>query len=395
MKTLVASKHGLSLPLAVRLKEEGNEVHFHTPVPLVGEGYVETIPALKGIGGYDLIVFDDAGLGKVADRLRLLGKKVVGGSAIIDRLCGDMLYGLEVIQAANIPTLPSYECKTIEEAKLIIKDSSQPLSLLAPSMLYEPTDNEELDFMLPFLVGITPGVIHLQEVKQGHRVYVGGWFNGEKFLKPIRLGFNHYKLCNGELGPKLGPMGSMVCYRTRSKLFTETLDKVELFLKSFGFVGFIELECILSEGMVYGLRWWSNLGFPLVASQDVLATSPWGSFLLNLVNHDDVPVPVETNPWCATVSICSIQWPLRKVVVPEEKGIYPVTVCKEQDVTLQCNMIRCVATVAGKGTSLTKAKDSAYELVSKVKVPEAFYRTDIGDRTLSQLKDLREWGWVK
>ncbi|MGI0036627.1 MAG: phosphoribosylamine--glycine ligase, partial [Nitrososphaera sp.] len=88
MKFLFVSPEALSIDLAYRISQEGNEVKFHIQSETekdVGDGFVDKVDGWENLVDWaDVVVFDDIAFGKVADKLRADGKKVVGGSSFTD-----------------------------------------------------------------------------------------------------------------------------------------------------------------------------------------------------------------------------------------------------------------------------------------------------------------------
>lgn len=80
-------------------------------------------------------MFDDIAFGRVADRLRAEGKKVVGGSAYTDMLESDREFGQTELAKAGVITLPSWTFSNFEDAiqfvlanpsRYVIKPSARP-----------------------------------------------------------------------------------------------------------------------------------------------------------------------------------------------------------------------------------------------------------------------------
>ena len=77
MKFLFVSPEALSLDLAYRVSQENNEVKFFVQSDTekdVGDGFVEKVSAWDSLVDWaDVVVFDDIGFGRVADKLRAEG----------------------------------------------------------------------------------------------------------------------------------------------------------------------------------------------------------------------------------------------------------------------------------------------------------------------------------
>ena len=77
-------------------------------------------------------MFDDIAFGRVADRLRAEGKKVVGGSAYTDMLESDREVGQTELAKAGVTPLPSWTFSNFEEAiQFVLADP--PRYVIKPS----------------------------------------------------------------------------------------------------------------------------------------------------------------------------------------------------------------------------------------------------------------------
>jgi phosphoribosylamine--glycine ligase len=62
---------------------------------------------------------------------------------------------------------------------------------------------------------------------------------------------------------------------------------------------------------------------------------------------------------------------------------------------ITAGMIGYIAVVTGRGNTVETARENAYRVVSKIVIPNARYRNDIGNRVMSEsLPELQRLGWV-
>ena len=80
---------------------------------------------------------------------------------------------------------------------------------------------------------------------------MGAFFNGKNFIYPININFEHKKLFPGDFGPATGEMGTSMFWSQPNTLFYSTLDKLKDTLREEGYVGYIDLNCIVNGYGIY------------------------------------------------------------------------------------------------------------------------------------------------
>ena len=94
----------------------------------------------------------------------------------------------------------------------------------------------------------------LQKRILGVEVATGAFFNGREFVYPICVNFEHKKLFPGDIGPSTGEMGTAMFWSEPNKVFNQTLRKMEPALAREGYVGYIDVNCIVNANGVYPLN---------------------------------------------------------------------------------------------------------------------------------------------
>ncbi len=122
----------------------------------------------------------------------------------------------------------------------------------------------------------------LQRRVTGVEVAVGAFFNGKEFIYPLNVNFEHKKLFPGNIGPSTGEMGTAMFWSGPNKLFNSTLKKMEAKLASEGYVGYIDLNCIVNGNGIYPLEFTARFGYPTISIQQEGMTTPIGQFLAEL-----------------------------------------------------------------------------------------------------------------
>ena len=105
LKFLFVSPEALSVDLAYAIRQEGNDVRFYVHSVTerdVGDGFVDKVDSWEDQTDWaDVIVFDDIGFGKIAEKLRAEGKKVIGGSLYTDKLENEREFGIKKIKTSG------------------------------------------------------------------------------------------------------------------------------------------------------------------------------------------------------------------------------------------------------------------------------------------------------
>lgn len=416
MRISVLSKLAESIDLCIQLQEEGNDVTLYTLTPgeaNVGEGIVPIKTHLGGLNA-DLIINDDVFLGSTSDKLRAAGKVVVGGSVITDRLENDREFGIDIMHACGIKVPTSSTFNNFRKGIEFIKNNQNKRYVFKPHgqkdrfFTHIAKNAEEMVAMMEHYQTIweEEAIFDLQEFVDGIEMAIGGWFNGNKFCKQVMPNFEHKRLMNGEIGPNTGEMGSVMAYRTHSKLYQETLAKAEAFLRTTGYRGFIDVACIVNKDRAYGLEWTARFGYPTISIQDeVHKKGTWTKFLYELAKGTAETVPVDTSKWAVGVAYCALPWPQK-----EENKIFqgtPLFFPKDldhihfRDVRLdgeqyrQAGLMGYICLCTGSDITIEKAKKKAYKVIDTVHVPGGFYRMDIGDKIINNMPVLRNLGWLR
>jgi phosphoribosylamine--glycine ligase len=296
MNFLFVSYDGLIGDLAWNVIKEGHDVKYSIKNPddrEVGAGFVPMVDDWKtGVDWADVIVFDDVlGMGTEAQKLREQGKHVMGGTPYTDMLEDDRSFGQEELKKHGISIIPYKHFDSFEDAikyvsdhpaRYVIKPSGEAQNLKGLLFIGEEEDGSDViqvleDYHQAWADKIP--TFQLQRRVEGVEVAVGAFFNGKNFAYPININFEHKKLFPGDLGPSTGEMGTAMFWSGPNRIFNQTLKKIEGLLAEEGYVGYIDLNCIVSGNNIYPLEFTARFGYPTIFIQQEGIVTPIGDFL--------------------------------------------------------------------------------------------------------------------
>ena len=230
---LFVSVEALSTDLAWQLTKAGHSVKFFTKSQSekdVGDGFVEKVDAWEPLKDWaEVIVFDDIGFGELAEKLRHDGKAVVGGSPYTDRLENEREFGQTELRDAGVNTLPSWNFTSFDEAiefvknnpdRYVIKPSGNAQNEKELLFVGQEEDGKDVEQVLEHYKLKWSNKIkffQIQKFESGVEVGIGAFFNGNDFVYPININFEHKRLFPKNIGPSTGEMG---CYDDKTEVLT-------------------------------------------------------------------------------------------------------------------------------------------------------------------------------
>lgn len=420
-KFLFVSWESLSGDLALTIQRAGHEVKIYIKQKDdVYDGFLKKIDDWKThIDWADVIVFDDIGFGSEADKLRAQGKRVIGGSAYTDKLEDNREFGQLEMQDVGMNILPHWDFNNYEKALNFLKKNPgryvyKP-SGFVPSdwkgllFLGKEDDGKDIYQILAHNQKVLASKIkefQLQKFVAGVEVGVAAFFNGVEFIYPINICFEHKRLFPGQLGPMTGEMGSSMFWCQPNNFFRATLLKMESKLKTSGYVGYIDINCIVNSHGIYPLEFTCRFGYPTISIQSEAFISEWGDLFYNLADHQTYDLKIkqgfQVGVVCAT--------PPFPYDDPSEIAIYKDSSILFKKPNLQGIHLGDVKlmdgdwriagnsgydlVVTGSGITMEDARKQAYSRIDNIMLQNMFYRTDIGLTWPEDRDKLYSWGYL-
>lgn len=421
-KFLFVSWESLSGDLAWQIQREGHEVKlFIKETTDAYDGILEKVLDWKSfIDWADVIVFDDVGFGSQADNLRRAGKFVVGGSVYTDRLEEDREFGQSEMKRVGMLTLPHWDFDNYDNAlkfiqenpgRYVYKPSGSASSDYYKGLLFaaREEDGKDLYEILDHNKTMLSKKIkqfQLQKFATGVEVSVSVFFNGLDFIYPITIGFEHKRLFPGELGPLTGEMGTSMFWCAPNNFFRATLDKMkDDFIKS-GYVGYLDINCIVNARGIYPLEFTCRFGYPFISIQMEGVTSPWGEFLHAIASHQPYDLKVKKGFQLGVV-IATPPFPYHDKSVLEIYRDLSILFKKPNLEGIHIGDIKIVdgdwriagevgydLVVTGSGVTMEEARKHAYSRIDNIMLQNMFYRTDIGVTWGEDSDKLLTWGYL-
>jgi phosphoribosylamine---glycine ligase len=424
-KFLFVSLSGLIGDIAWQVAKEGHEVLYYIKASTekdIADGFVKkTDNWEKEVEWADVIVFDDVlGQGEKAEALRKKGKLVVGGTAYTDMLEDDRSFGQEELKKAGVNIIPYKDFFSFDEAikhvkenpgQYVIKPSGEAQNIKRLLFVGDEEDGNDVVRMLEaykkaFFKEIKQ--FQLQRRVTGVEVAVGAFFNGNEFIYPININFEHKKLFPGNLGPPTGEMGTSMFWSGPNKMFNLTLKKMEPKLKEEGFVGYMDLNCIVNHNGVYPLEFTARFGYPTISIQQEGMLNPIGEFFYELAAGKNIKLRTRSG-FQVGVRIVVPPFPFedentfnaysRNATIvftkPITENIHIEDVKQIDGQWLVAGTSGVVLVVVGLGQTMRQAQSQAYSKIKNILIPNMYYRTDIGDRWAEDSDKLHNWGYLR
>jgi len=412
--------------LYLALLKEGHEVRISISEPLA-QGTLAGLCAraadwraelawVRDAGPDGIVLFEavSEGLGDLQDQLRAQGFNVIGGSAYGDRLENDRLFGQQVLADLGFPQghVRRFEDAQAAEAFIATRPGRYVLKYdggdhaSGDNYIGRSADGRDVAAMLRSRrASSAPSgdSFILMDFIEGVEMGVGAYFDGTRFLRPACLDWEHKRFFAGDLGELTGEMGTVVTYERTQLFFEQTLARMESRLREHRHVGYVNLNTIVNEAGIWPLEFTSRFGYPGFAILAPLQDLGWGELFRRMIAGGPSNLPVRPG-FCVGVVLTTPPFPYTRKQVAEPVGL-PVMVDPGVDarhfhfgeVGLDASgelatsgLYGWTLVVTGEGPTIAAAQAEAYRNASRVVVPNARYRLDIGDRLIAG-----DYAWVE
>jgi len=434
MNILFISSECIAGNLAILLKKEGHNVKLYIKNKDDRQNFDNLVEKtndwkkeLKWVGKDGLIVFDDVGWGKIQDDLRKKGYKVFGGCKMADKLEQNREFGQKIFNELGLKTVELKDFTDIEEAIFFIRDNPKKWVVKCNDhsrkfMTYigEYECGKDTVSVLKSYYNnrhINRERITLHERIDGIEMGVGRYFNGTDWVGPIEINFEHTKMFPDDVGPVTSEMGTLAWYDDdeKNKLFVDVLNKFKPYLQSINFKGDFEINCIVNEKGAYPLEVTARMGTPIVHLHSELHLSPWGEFLYAIADGKNYNLKykkgfgivnlIATPPFPygkkhSKETLYGINIYLDRLNDKEMESLHFEGVSmrvggKDQGQHFISTDEGYIAYTTAVADTVEKARQKSIGIITKIVIPKAFYRNDIGKDFERQASVLKKWGYIK
>jgi phosphoribosylamine--glycine ligase len=348
---------------------------------------------------------------------------VVGGSAYGDRLENERAFAQKTLSDLGFPICRIHEFDTPERGQGFISKNPGRYVLKfnghgfasADNYVGRMQDGRDVKAVIAArfrqFEGGDASYVLMQHVS-GVEMGVGAYFDGDKFLAPPCLDWEHKRFFPGDLGELTGEMGTVVTYTGTRIFFDKTLRRMEPLLKQNGYCGYINLNTIVNEAGIWPLEFTCRFGCPGYAILEPLQETPWADLFKMMVTRSSRNF--KTKPgYCVGVVLTTRPFPYNRKRVPSEPAGLPILfdgeipekdrhhlhfaeVGKQDGELVTAGMHGWSMIVTGIGATIGAARETAYDLADRVVIPNVRYRRDIGvkleTQELARLKQLGFFG---
>lgn len=370
-----------------------------------------------------IIVIDDVGVGSLADHLRSMGYKVIGGSQLMDRFENERDFGTKLMgKIMHVP--PTKAFKNFQEGVVFLKSQEKDARFVfkpddcdvPKEYTYVAKDVADMVEMIGELKGKWKWEesFQLQTFIQGTETDVSRWFDGENYLpNTTTYYFENKKVLTGDLGVAGGGEVAVQFVRDDEGEYDEIFKKLLPFMRKTGYIGQISINTMVSEEdkHPYFLEVTARFGYPSFP-MDITMLEEKGhtmhDFFLNLLEKKKKEM-YPKNVIATVLVVTSPPYPHGEID-GKAKGL-PITWEKDWDRYVYPYGIKydkdSGKTVFSDGTgmglnvtcvdkTLKGAVSMTYETyVPSIHVKNMQYRIDLGDSAEKRIKELKSMGILK
>jgi phosphoribosylamine---glycine ligase len=425
IRFLLIDPFGDALDVALRAQAHNHEVrHFIRDTPKtkhIGAGMVNVIRDFtSSLSWADLTFLADNTLYlRQIDSFRAFKPRalIVGPTQELAQWELDRRVGFKILEDQGIEVPPYHEFSDYDSAISYVKKEdrrfvSKPFGDGDKAMTYAASGPEPVEDMLFMLnkwkkkFGRPKSHFILQEFVPGIEMAVGMWVGPGGPDLGWNENWEFKKLLSSNYGPNTGELGTVLRFTKRSKLARRVLEPLVETLGRMGYVGYIDVNCIVSGDTAYPLEFTIRPGYPTINIEaEVHSCDDPCDRLYALAKGEDCR-SVMLDQVAVGVVVALPSFPHSHALAKEIDGIPIHGVSSRIWPHFHCCQVRMendelqtagdyVAVLTASGDTVSGARAAAYNRVKKVHIPGGVaVRDDIAERLAKQLPVLQEHSYA-
>ena len=404
MRVLVVGSGGREHALAWKLSGDASSTELHAApgnpgiaacaqLHPVGADDVGGMAALARSLEPDLVVVGPEAplVAGLADVLRESGLSVFGPSAAAARIEGSKAFAKEVMIAAGVPTARALHTP---RAPCVLKADG----LAAGKGVFVCPTDDDVEQALPRVNGFGARVI-VEELLSGREISVFALCDGKRALA-LPLAQDYKRLGDDDQGPNTGGMGSYSPAELPGGMRPEEIVELvhepvlrELARRGSPFSGLLYAGLMLTESGAIVLEFNCRFGDPETQSILPRIDSDLGELLAAAASGTLESMTVsESELASVTVVMASAGYPDApqsgtRIDTGSDAQTGDTLVFHAGTALVDGRLVASggrVLNVTGLGTSLSAARDRAYDAIARMSFPDAQYRRDIATLSVAQ-----------
>ncbi|MGQ0589538.1 MAG: hypothetical protein ACT4N8_08410, partial [Sphingosinicella sp.] len=404
--------------LYLALAEDGHEVRISISEPLAQGTLTGMLPRVadwraeldwvRAAGPDGVILFEavSEGLGALQDELRRDGFNVIGGSAYGDRLENDRAFAQRLLADLGlcVAVTREFDDAAAADAYLAARPRRYVLKYNGPdsggNYVGDLVDGSDVRAMLAIRAagGLRSRPVLMDHI-DGVELGVGAYFDGDKFLAPACLDWEHKRFFAGDMGELTGEMGTVATFARSEAFFDRTLARIAPLLREHGHVGYVNLNTIVNADGIWPLEFTCRFGYPGFAILDPLQQTGWDELFAMMISRRAERFEA-ADGFSVGIVLTTPPFPYSRKDVDEPVGLpvrLPDPLAAEDRRHFHFGEVgyldgRLVTSglygwtmvVTGVGATILAAREEAYARAGRVVAPNLRYRLDIGERVAAE-----------
>jgi phosphoribosylamine--glycine ligase len=215
------------------------------------------------------------------------------------------------------------------------------------------------------------------------------------------------RFMEGDKGPNTGCMGNVVWATNGDKLTATVLEPLEPLLERVGYVGPLDINCMVTQDAAYFLEFTARFGYDAIQAWNELLKLPLFDYLYKVATKQADEVPVFQDSYSIAVRLSVPPYPSEKgaeqwtgvqvLDVPKEasKHTWLADVMRKDNTDVVAGVDGVLGCVTARGSSVRECRRRAYRTINNIVIhPDVQYRSDIGADAEENIVRLKEWGWL-